>query len=110
MTTIRKNEDVLTQSGELANRFLTRFLGLMGKTSLPPDYCLILTPCSSIHMAFMKIPLDIAYLDREGRVIAVQWDLKPWRLGAVHKGAYAVMEAPVGGVLRDIQAGDRIKY
>lgn len=94
----------------LANTFLTRLLGLMGKTHLPPDYCLILTPCNSIHMAFMKIPLDIAYLDREGRVLALQWDLKPWRMGEIHKGTHTVLEAPVGGVLRGLQVGDIISY
>lgn len=110
MVIIQKNESVFTESGLLANTFPTRLLGLMGRAHLPSDFCLILTPCSSIHMAFMKIPLDIAYLNRKGEVIALQWELKPWRFGEIHKGAYAVMEAPVGGVLRSLQVGDTISY
>lgn len=110
MAVLSRNNDELTLGAELANHFLSRLLGLMGRTALPPDYCLILTPCSSIHMAFMKIPLDIAYLDGRGVVIGLQWDLKPWRIGALHKGTRTVLEAPVGGVLRGLQVGDQVRF
>lgn len=110
MTTIFSNEKVLSQSAELADAFLSRFLGLMGKTSLPPDYCLILTPCSSIHMAFMKIPLDVAYLDRSGVVIALEYNLQPWSIGKIHKGAYTVLEAEVEGILRTLKVGDTVSW
>lgn len=101
---------LLTERGALSDSFLSRFSGLMGQKALAPDFCLILTPCSSIHMAFMKIPLDIAYLDKEGAVIALQWDLKPWKIGEIHKGTYSVLEAPVGGVLRNLKIGDRVSW
>ena len=104
------NDKGLSNDAILANGFISRFRGLMGKTTLPPDFSLILTPCSSIHMAFMKIPLDIAYLDKEGVVIALQWDLKPWKIGEIHKGAYSVLEAPVGGILRQLKIGDRVSW
>ncbi len=107
---MRVNGSVQAGKVFLADSFLSRFRGLMGKKSLPPDYCLILTPCNAIHMAFMKIPLDIAYLDRNGVVIALQWNLKPWRIGEIHKGAHSVMEAPVGGILRNLHVGDSIRY
>ncbi len=110
MVIIRRNESLFTEFGLLANTFPSRLLGLMGRSHLPSDFCLVLTPCSSIHMAFMKIPLDIAYLNREGKVIALQWGLKPWRIGKIHKGTCSVMEAPVGGVLRGLQVGDHISY
>ncbi len=108
---IFNNGDVLlTEQGALSDRFLSRFAGLMGRKVLTPDFCMILTPCSSIHMAFMKMPLDIAYLDKEGVVVALQWDLKPWRIGEIHKGTYSVLEAPVAGVLRNLKIGDRVSW
>lgn len=101
---------LITANAQLADTFFGKLAGLLGKTDLAADYCLALTPCSSIHMAFMKMPLDIAYLDKSGVVIALQWDLKPWRIGEIHKGAHTVLEAPVGGVLRSLKVGDAIKF
>ncbi len=110
MSTIFNNEKVISESAELADSFLSRFLGLMGKTDIPPDYCLILTPCSSIHMAFMKIPLDVAYLDRSGVVIALEFNLQPWSIGKIHKGAYTVLEAGVEGMVRTLKVGDTVSW
>lgn len=93
-----------------ANTFISRLRGLLGRTDLPGDFCLILTPCGSIHMAFMKMPLDIAYLDKEGIVIALQWDLKPWKIGETHKGVHSILEAPVAGILRNLEIGDRVSW
>lgn len=107
---IMNNEFPLTLQGKMANTFIDRLAGLLGKTKLPPDFCLILTPCSSIHMAFMRIPLDIAYLDKEGVVVALQWDLKPWKIGEIHKGVHSVLEAPVDGVLRKLKIGDTVTW
>lgn len=110
MAEIFHNGQGLTPNGKLANQFLSRLMGLMGRLDLPRDFCLVLIPCSSIHMAFMKIPLDIAYLNRQGVVIALQWDLKPWKIGEIHPGTYAVLEAPVDGVLRRLAVGDQISW
>lgn len=110
MAFLKQNDRNLSQSAELADTFLSRFLGLMGKTDLPSDYCLILTPCSSIHMAFMKIPLDVAYLDRSGVVIALEFNLQPWSIGRIHKGAYSVLEAGVEGMLRTLNVGDTVSW
>lgn len=100
----------MINNAELADGFLSRLRGMLGRTDLPSDFCLILTPCSSIHMAFMKMPLDIAYLDKEGAVIALQWDLKPWKIGEIHKGTYSILEAPLGGVIRQMKIGDRVSW
>ena len=42
-----------------ADTFLGRFLGLMGKKALPPFHGLLLIPCSSVHMCFMRFPIDV---------------------------------------------------
>ncbi|MBR3458884.1 MAG: DUF192 domain-containing protein, partial [Selenomonadaceae bacterium] len=34
---------------ELADSFLSRFLGLMGRSALPAGQGLLLVPCSSVH-------------------------------------------------------------
>jgi len=46
----------------VAQRFVPRLLGLMGRRSLKPETGLYLPRCSSIHMFFMRFPIDAVYL------------------------------------------------
>ena len=64
----------------VANRFKTRFFGLMFQPSLFVDTGLLLTRCSSVHTCFMKEPIDVVYLDSSGIVIKCVEFLFPWRL------------------------------
>ena len=47
----------------------------------------------------MRFALDVAFLDRAGRVLHVAYAVPPWRVVGC-RGAAAVLEAPAGG--RDI--------
>jgi uncharacterized membrane protein (UPF0127 family) len=95
---------------QVASTFGRRFLGLMFRKSLPEGSGLLLAPCGSIHMCFMRMPLDIAYLGADYRVLAVQKGLRPWRVGAAVKGAKMVLELPVGTLARcGISPGDMLE-
>jgi uncharacterized membrane protein (UPF0127 family) len=68
---------------QLADSFGARFMGLMGRPSLPPGCGLWLTGASSIHMLFMRFPIDAVFLGRPAadgtrRVVAVHACLRPW--------------------------------
>jgi uncharacterized membrane protein (UPF0127 family) len=95
---------------QIASTFGRRFMGLMFRKSLPEGSGLLLTPCGSIHMCFMRMPLDIVYLDAEYRVLAVQKSLRPWRVGAAVKGAKMVLELPAGTLeRRGLSPGDTLE-
>ena len=55
-----------------------RFMGLMGRRELGADAGLCLRPCSSIHMFFMRFPLDVAFVDGDGRVVRLYHGLRPY--------------------------------
>lgn len=57
----------------------TRARGLIGVHEMAIDECILLTPCKSIHTARMKMKIDVGFLDRELRVIAVREELPPGR-------------------------------
>jgi uncharacterized membrane protein (UPF0127 family) len=87
---------------ELAASFAARFRGLMGRPSLPPGRGLWLTSASSIHMFFMRFPIDAVFLGRPAadgtrRVVALHSRLKPWT-GIVWyaRGADCCLELPAG--------------
>jgi uncharacterized membrane protein (UPF0127 family) len=62
-----------------ANTFLRRFRGLMLSSPLGPAEGMLITRCPSVHSAFMRYPIDLVYLDRNGSVTRCVPYLKPWR-------------------------------
>lgn len=103
----------LADRGSLATGPIQRFRGLMLKRREEFDQgsALIIDPCSSIHMFFMRFPIDVLYLDRNDTVVAVQESLRPWRVGRLYtKGAKYVIELPEGSVQKSGTApGDEIQ-
>ncbi|MHB8575107.1 MAG: DUF192 domain-containing protein [Dehalococcoidia bacterium] len=111
-----KSERILNQTrdatlGERVRRAdnpWTRFVGLLGRGALHEGEGLHIAPCGSVHMFFMRIPLDIVYLDKEHRVVKAVANLKPWRISAA-RGAKTVIELPVGTIERTgTVAGDQL--
>ena len=81
---------------EEADGFLRRGLGLMFRRELPAGHGLAITPCNSIHMFFMRFALDVAFVDREGRVVRAYHGIRPWRVSRIVRGARTAYELPVG--------------
>lgn len=83
---------------EEARSLWSRFIGLMLRPELAEGHGLLLAPCNQVHMFFMRFPIDVAYLDREGRVKRVYHRLRPWRVTRVVFGAKAAVELPAGSL------------
>jgi len=83
--------------------------GLLGRQSLEQGSAMILAPCSSVHTFFMKFPIDIVFVARDGRVVKVCERRRPWRL-ALGPGAFAVVELPAGALeASGTRVGDRLE-
>jgi uncharacterized protein len=91
---------VIADHIELADGMISRFMGLMFRSNLPDGHGLALRPCNSIHMFFMRIPLDAVFVDGEGRVVRIYADLKPWRMTLPVRNAKACIELPAGTAAR----------
>lgn len=63
-----------------ARTFSQRFLGLTVFSHLPADKGLFFRRCRSIHMFFMRFPIDVVFLDRSGKVVRICESLKPWSM------------------------------
>ena len=81
---------------EIADTVWSRFLGLMGRRELPAGHGLLIRPCSSIHMFFMRFALDVLFVDADGRVVRVLHSIRPWRASMPVRGAKAAIELPAG--------------
>jgi hypothetical protein len=70
---------------------LARLLGLALRRR-PPVHALLLPRCRSVHTFGMRFPLDMIWLDRNGRVLRVDEAVPPWRVRSCRDAA-AVLEA-----------------
>jgi uncharacterized membrane protein (UPF0127 family) len=91
---------------ELAETFWTRFRGLMGRPSLPAAEGLLFDRTGSIHMFFMRFPIDVVFCDAELRVVKVVSGLKPWRTAAA-RGAKVTIEVRQGAAA-GLEPGDEL--
>jgi len=92
----------------VADTAWTRLRGLLGRDRFEPDEGLLIRPTWSIHMLFMRFPIDAVFLDGDGRVLRVVERLPPWR-AAMKRGAKAVVELPAGAATRrGIRPGTRL--
>ncbi|MFE6526057.1 DUF192 domain-containing protein [Streptomyces sp. NPDC057794] len=80
---------------EIAASYRARTKGLLGRDAV--DGAILLSPASSVHTFRMRMPIDVAYLDRELRVIAVR-TMRPGRLGMPRLRARHVVEAAAGAM------------
>jgi uncharacterized membrane protein (UPF0127 family) len=108
---------ILAERLEDGSSFWAKFMGLMGRSSLPPGDGLWLPGENGIHMLFMRFALDIVFVSppangRDGprRVLSLHRAVPPWR-GVVWRvgGAKGVLELPPGTIDQSNTAlGDEI--
>jgi hypothetical protein len=99
---------VVAGTVELAVTRATRRRGLLGRDGLAPGHALLIAPCSSIHTWFMRFPIDVIFVRRDGRVLKTRAAMPAWKL-AFGWSAYAVVELPAGAVAQSgVSVGDRL--
>jgi uncharacterized protein len=100
---------VVASTAELADGFGSRFLGLMGRNGWTDSDGMVIEPCSSIHCFFMRMPIDVIFVDRDWRVVRTVESLKPWRLGPMARRVRRVVELPTGTLQRTgCELGDQL--
>src|SRR5437899_328398 len=92
----RTRQAFLASDLELANSHLARARGLMFRTcaKFTPGHGLWIVPCHGVHTLGMRFAIDAIYLDEALRVVHIEEDLRPWRLGRVTLDAISVLEVP----------------
>ncbi|MER8236106.1 DUF192 domain-containing protein [Streptomyces sp. NPDC094049] len=80
---------------EVATSYRARTRGLLGRDGI--EGALLLTPAGSVHTFRMRFPIDVAYLDRTFRVVAMT-TMPPNRLGLPRFRSRHVLEAEAGAM------------
>ncbi len=91
---------------EIAGSYRARTKGLLGRDSI--DGAILLSPANSVHTLRMRMPIDVAYLDRRFVVIAVR-TMRAGRLGLPRLRSRHVLEAEAGAMTRwGVKAGVQV--
>ncbi|HUO06639.1 MAG TPA: DUF192 domain-containing protein [Candidatus Binataceae bacterium] len=112
---INKTRDtVLCGQLEDAGGLAGQSRGLLGRDGLEPDSGMLFEgsrfpPLMWMHMFFMRFAIDIVFLDRNGVVLKIDHDLKPWRVSSMVFRARRALELAAGAASRSqTQIGDQI--
>ncbi|WP_436935952.1 DUF192 domain-containing protein [Halovenus marina] len=113
------NREILARNVDVAESSLSQAKGLMGRSSLPDDYALVLEvgggdswlpftggPSRQIvHMLFVRVPIDVIWLADDEVTKTAR--MHPWRSIAVGK-ADRILELPAGAA-ENVSRGDRVR-
>ena len=107
--TVRVDDRVVCERCLVADRPWSRMRGLLGRSQLVRGEGILLRPAGSIHTFFMRFPIDAVFVGRDGTVVGVEHDLKPWR-AARRRGAKWVLELAAGEAdARAVYTGARLQ-
>ena len=109
----RTREVFLATELRSADRFFTRLLGLL--TTRAQEFVfghgLWIHPSKGVHMFGMRFAIDAVYVGPDHRIVHIELNLKPWRMGAMRQDAAGVLELPAGAVAcTNSQVGDQLVF
>lgn len=100
---------VLAKNVKMANSMISRIMGLMFKKEFDQYDGLLIYPCNSIHTFFMRMIIDVVFLDRHDRIIHIIRKMRPWRMSWIYFKASKVLELPEGMVDIEVSKGDYLE-
>ena len=111
MTVVELKVDnrVLISRCRVAKDFVSRFVGLMGRTSLSTNEAILFPKCNSVHTFFMRMPIDVILVANDGEVVELITSMHPWRMLAPRKRVKHIIEmAPELAPKLGISVGTRL--
>lgn len=89
---------VIANEVDIADTFLARLKGLLGKSEFKEGMGLIIKPCNSVHSFGMNFNIDVLFLDKNNRIVKIIKNMSPNEISPIVKGAKCVLELPAGVV------------
>lgn len=89
---------LLAQSHDIANTPLSRMKGLLGKQEMPAQHALVITHCNSIHMMFMRFPIDVVFINKKNCVVGLVRQIPPFAFSPIFWDSSCAIELPAGTI------------
>jgi uncharacterized membrane protein (UPF0127 family) len=101
-----QNESILLPQVEVAATAWQRFRGLMFRRQFEEGFGLWLEPCRSVHTMWMRVAVDLYFVDRDGVVVEYRAKVSPWSIVIPATRCHAVLEVP--DPVQPIQVGAKV--
>lgn len=85
---------------KVADSILSRLVGLLGKRSLDSGSGLWIFPSRGVHTLGMMFDIDVVFLDKDHKVVAVHEVLHPFSMTGVYLNAESVLELPAHTIFK----------
>jgi uncharacterized membrane protein (UPF0127 family) len=108
----KTRETFVATEAMLADSYLRRLVGLLGKTRRWAQLGrgLWIVPSRGVHTIGMMFPIDLIFLSKDKEVVYVEEHVRPFRISAVSLKATSVLELPPHTIYRSgTQVGDRLE-
>jgi uncharacterized protein len=108
----KTRETFVATEAAVADSYLRRLVGLLGKTKRWAQLGrgLWIVPSRGVHTIGMMFPIDLIFLSKEKEVVHVEEHVRPFRISAVSLRAMSVLELPAHTIYRSgTQVGDRLE-
>lgn len=106
----RDGGDIVVEDVHIADTYWKKFRGLMGNDSLQPGQALLLQGDNWIHCFFMKISIDVLFLDKQGHIVYLKEKMQPWTISPPVWQARGVLECYPGTITRcGLAVGQKIE-
>jgi uncharacterized protein len=108
----KTRETFVATEATLADSYVRRLVGLLGKTKRWAQLGrgLWIVPSRGVHTIGMLFPIDLIFLSKDKEVVYVEEHVRPFRISAVSLKAESVLELPPHTIYRSgTQVGDRLE-
>jgi uncharacterized membrane protein (UPF0127 family) len=96
----RETGRVLADRVEVARGVIARYVGLLTRSSVPPDEGLWFENCHAVHTLGMRATVDLVFVDAQARVVRCDAGVRPGRPMVSCAQADAVIEMGTGFLAR----------
>ena len=94
-----------------AVRLWDRTRGMIGRDFSDAFDAMVFSACNAIHTFFMRISLDVIFLNRDNIVISLHRGVCPWYPCVVSWRSSTVVELPVGAIdASATEVGDHLVF
>jgi len=108
----KTRETFVATAATIADSYLGRLIGLLGKTKrwARLGSGLWIVPSRGVHTIGMLFPIDLVFLSKEKEVVHVEEHVRPFRISRVSLKATSVLELPPHTIYRTgTKIGDRFE-
>ena len=108
----RTRETFVATEAAVADNYVRRLIGLLGKTSrwAKLGHGLWIIPSRGVHSIGMLFPIDLVFLSKDKKVVHIEEHFRPFRVSRLSLKAASVLELPTHAIYRSgTKVGDKLE-